>query len=690
LRYGRSLLSGFLATLLVLLVVIYEDYDQEKAFRQVTQNQVLDKLSTVRAQLESELNSRLSLVHGLAALAKSQPNFSPRDFYIFAKDLNEGHDGIRSLQLAPQAVVKYVYPLKGNEAALGHDLLADPKRKDVVLKSIKTHQFILTGPVKLRQGGRAVIGRHPIFLPAYENALVDEVFWGFSTILIDIDPLLENAGLNNPAFKLKLALRGGDGLGAKGGLFFGEQAVFEGAPILQEIIFPNGTWQLAGLPVGGWEASRPGRAFFITVGFIISLGFGVLFYFLIRRTFELKYEAKEHLLTARALKMAIKDAEKANLSKSEFLASMSHELRTPLNAVLGFAQMLQIAKKAPLTEDQNGYVESILQGGSHLLELVNEILDLSKIEAHQVSLYIEDVIAKEVVEDCLMLAEPLSKAKNITVINNFGPCAAAVLRTDRQRLKQILLNLISNAVKYNKDGGTVTLYGDITPDDFLRISVKDTGVGIATEDFDSVFEMFHRVESNSLITQEGTGIGLTVTRHLVESLGGAISFESKKGQGSTFWFSLPLQSNECILIWIPELRSGIEAIDRDHQILFDLLNKITHNKSNAIDVDRVVRKLIDYTHYHFAREEKVMQICHYPDIDAHTALHRKLAENMQDLANAWFSDRSTQTLFKLQKFLRMWLVDHVSKEDTSFAHHAKGKEHQIYVSLEQVELKKIT
>jgi len=153
LKYGQSFLSGFFAASLVLAVVAYIDSDQAKAFHQQKQMQVLDKLFTVRAKLESELNTRLSLVHGLAALAKSQPNFSAQDFQIFAQDLAEEQPDIRSLQLAPKGVVTYVYPLKGNEAVVGHDLLADPKRSEMALKAIQRRELTVLGPLELKQGG---------------------------------------------------------------------------------------------------------------------------------------------------------------------------------------------------------------------------------------------------------------------------------------------------------------------------------------------------------------------------------------------------------------------------------------------------------------------------------------------------------------------------------------------------------
>lgn len=382
------------------------------------------------------------------------------------------------------------------------------------------------------------------------------------------------------------------------------------------------------------------------------------------------------------LREAKEEAEKANTAKSEFLASMSHELRTPLNAVLGFAQMMQYDPQTPLSPTQRGYADSIVKGGEHLLELVNGILDLAQVEADQLDLDLRDVEANEVVAECVMLATPLGKKRGIKIDDQFSGGPASHLHTDKVRLKQILINLVFNAVKFNTDGGTVTVFGHETNNGFLRISVQDTGIGIPKHEHAHIFHLFHRIDADPMVSREGTGIGLAVTKRLVERMAGNIGFESEEGAGSTFWFELPLSSNETALIWTETLRIGVDAIDKDHQSLIMLLNRVSNREIDDADVDQVVGALIDYTHYHFLREEALMEACEYPDLENHRNLHHGLLDEVSVLSRAWKENRDAASLNRLRAFLRNWLFNHILKIDTTISRYARGHEYMIKKALE--------
>ncbi|WP_051534545.1 PAS domain-containing hybrid sensor histidine kinase/response regulator [Deefgea rivuli] len=230
-------------------------------------------------------------------------------------------------------------------------------------------------------------------------------------------------------------------------------------------------------------------------------------------------------------------AEKANLAKSDFLSSMSHELRTPLSAILGFAQLIESGNPLP-TPNQKRSLDQILQAGWYLLELINEILDLALIESGKLSLSMEPVLLAEVMQECEAMIEPQALKRGIGV--SFPKFEALhCVQGDRIRIKQVLVNLLSNAIKYNKVDGTVTVTCVQATPERIRICVADTGEGLSPEQIAQLFQPFNRLgqESN---TEEGTGIGLVVTKRLIELMDGSIGFESTLGSGSVFWVEMNL------------------------------------------------------------------------------------------------------------------------------------------------------
>jgi signal transduction histidine kinase/CheY-like chemotaxis protein len=248
------------------------------------------------------------------------------------------------------------------------------------------------------------------------------------------------------------------------------------------------------------------------------------------RTMQLAVANKE-------LDLRNREVERATQMKSKFLASMSHELRTPLNAIVGFSDLLAEGSPGQLNDKQKRFVNHIKQGSTHLLQLINDILDLSKIEAGQLELRSEEFLVKDALPEVLSTVHPLAMAKNIRIEQKVQ--SNSLVKSDRVRFKQILYNLLSNAVKFTPKDGLVSI-DCVDVSDFVHVSVTDTGIGIRPEDQKVVFEEFRQIEGSADRAQEGTGLGLAITKRLVEQQAGQISVESELGKGSRFTFTLPV------------------------------------------------------------------------------------------------------------------------------------------------------
>ena len=277
---------------------------------------------------------------------------------------------------------------------------------------------------------------------------------------------------------------------------------------------------------------------------MIALGtllFFILLYF-VNKNIVLPLQSSIHILqdTTELLKIEKEHAESANNTKSEFLSCMSHELRTPMNAVLGFAQILEI-DAAQLSKEQLGNVKEIICAGRHLMKLINDILDLSRIESGKLDIFIEDVNLDNVLEQSIALIQPLCVSRQIEITDNISEKGYSV-KADNMRLKQVMLNLLSNAVKYNNDNGYITLNSELVGENHLRILITDSGDGISQDDINKLFTSFERLNKSNNV--EGTGIGLVICKQIIELMSGTIGVKSILGEGSTFWVELELTNQD--------------------------------------------------------------------------------------------------------------------------------------------------
>lgn len=294
-------------------------------------------------------------------------------------------------------------------------------------------------------------------------------------------------------------------------------------------------------------------------------------------------KAERELIIARA------EAERANLAKSEFLSRMSHELRTPMNSILGFAQLLELS---PLDDKQRKRAAQIRKSGKYLLEMINEVLDISRIEAGKLSLSLEPVSLGNAIVEIVDAMTPMAHEYEVN-IHLSNTINTLFVKADKQRIKQVLMNLVSNAIKYNKAGGEVKIHTHLIVGkdgkgvDTVRCAVTDTGIGISAENLNQLFRPFERIGAENTIV-EGTGLGLAVVKKLTEAMGGSFGVESELGKGSTFWIELPLAPEYDMLI-------GNELFENQPALMNQVLTgTILYIEDNIANVELVEQTLLSY------------------------------------------------------------------------------------------------
>ncbi|MEM7563632.1 MAG: ATP-binding protein, partial [Pseudomonadota bacterium] len=282
------------------------------------------------------------------------------------------------------------------------------------------------------------------------------------------------------------------------------------------------------------------------------------------------------------MRRAQDQAIQANLAKSQFLSSMSHELRTPLNAILGFAQLLQFNQTEPLSVSQRQSIDLIESSGQHLLQLINQILDLSGIETGNLEVLQEEVQLQEIIEECVAVTEAMAETESIGIENATKGIDYPVILADPLRLKQVLLNLLSNALKYSSAGCRIRVEAEILKHRFMRIRVMDQGPGISNRDQAELFEPFKRF-GPATDQIPGAGIGLSISKQLITAMQGKIGFDSIPGEGSVFWFDLPLADGSKTVIG----PSNGETCDRETQTTDLPINQgtVLYIEDNPVNVD---------------------------------------------------------------------------------------------------------
>ena len=616
-----------------------------------SRDQVALKMDYVRNNLSRELYANINLSQGIVDLVKIQGRMSQPQFQSMARELMSHSSIIRTFAFAPNNVVRFIYPLTGNESVLGLDYTKNPAQSGAVLQAIREKRTVVAGPVQLVQGGIGIIGRTPVYIPDKGGTGKKERYWGMASTVIAFDLLVKSAGLDQIETKLRVALRGDNGTGAQGKVFFGDPDIFHSDPVVMDIALPSGTWQIAAVPINGWPAFRMLRSGTFITGVFISIVLSIMLFQTLsisqsrakeiiqrqateaalrqkNRALQLFSECNSAVVAAaeelpllteicriavesagyrmawigkaendakhtvklvtyagngegfidqafvswadnehgrgtagtairtrkpalardlpdnpnfskwrellhsrdyqsaiamplivgddvygaiviyasepdafdttevslldelggnishgimsirsrkerdealvviekarieleervaertRELLIAKEAAESADRIKSAFLATMSHELRTPLNSIIGFTGIILQQMVGPLNDEQTKQLKMVNASAKHLLDLINDVLDLSKIEADQLNVFSEAFDLQNSLEKVIQSSRPLAEKKGLTFSLTIDK-KIGLVNSDRRRVEQILLNLVSNAIKFTEKG----------------------------------------------------------------------------------------------------------------------------------------------------------------------------------------------------------------------------------------------
>ncbi|MBD5778476.1 CHASE domain-containing protein [Pelagicoccus sp. NFK12] len=497
---------------------ILRSADLEKAVK-LQEEAVLLEANAIRYRLEAETLSSFYLITSLGAYISVNPDLSQEEFSRFASTIFEAKPGLVNIAAAPDLVIRYVYPMKGNEAALGLDYMKHPTQKLAALAVRDSGQPVIAGPLNLVQGGVAVIGRFPVY---------DESgFWGIVSTPIYLNQLLKDSGLLDEQLSIEMALRGKDGKGAEGDVFFGDPELFSGHSLLIPVQLFSGSWQIGVRPKQGWVTEGPNAS--LIDFFVIFAGCLVVLISVLLNIYVLR------LHKSREVEASVSRA------KSRFLATMSHEIRTPLNGIVGVAHLLEMEE---LDEEQRDLTSTIISSAEALNGLLSDILNLSKLEHGTFVARPEQVVLQEVFEPVHGLLKVEAERKGIALNWTEIPPECSTLVVDPLVLRQVLWNLMSNAVKFTKEGEVrlelECVQGGDRKSEFLRMVVTDTGVGIDKSRQKAVFEDFVQEDDSTTREFGGTGLGLAIVKRLVDGVGGNVSLRSEKGKGSVFTVELPV------------------------------------------------------------------------------------------------------------------------------------------------------
>ncbi|RHL51427.1 response regulator [Ruminococcus sp. AF37-6AT] len=515
--------------------------------------------STV-SRVESQLSKYLAESDLMKQIVEKEYDIDNEQFDKLAELMQEDEDVIEARELAEDGVVSRIYPMEGNEAAMGLDTLQNPARKKEARLARLSGEYTIAGPYELVQGGTGAL----LFDPAYitdQNG--EEKFWGFSILVMNWDNFIQEVELE------KLEEAGYDYQIWKKDLYTGEKIVIDESEnsnlnnsLEVACSVPNDTWYFEIVPENGWiTVSQKVFGVIISIALAVMASVGY---------WQYKMRRYKDILHEEELEKAAIEARMANEAKTRFLFYMSHDIRTPMNAIIGFADLLE--KHLDDKKRVIDYISKIKHSSSFLLSLINYVLEMARIESGKATLKTETGDLKNLVNTLNDVFEPSIEEKklqytcNLKVENPYVHC-------DKTKLREILLNVISNSIKYTPEGGSVTV--DITEEghdaekkvSFYRFTIEDTGIGMSKEYLPHIFEEFSRENTSTESKVIGTGLGLPIVKSLVDLMGGTIEVSSEVAVGTKTIIILPFLVSE------EECKDAVQEQQESTKLLALLMGK---------------------------------------------------------------------------------------------------------------------
>ena len=485
-------------------------------------------------RIKSQLNRYLDVSEFFQNIIGSGHQMDSKEFQALSQMISDDSQIIKAIELAPDGVVKDIYPLKGNEAAFGIDMLNSPARKHEANLAMKSGQYTIAGPYELNQGGLGSLLFEPIYITDKSG---EKSFWGFSILVLDWNRFLEELELDkltDASYCYQMWKKDGNS-GKKTIIAQGGDAIHKGAVQISCKV-PNDTWYFEIIPHTGWVTVKQQALVFLVAVSIAVLATAICYLMLHRKQ-------REKLYTEEIRKSAEK-ARKANEAKTRFLFNMSHDIRTPMNAIVGFSGLLE--KSLHDEKKSLGYIKKIRVSSDILLTIINQVLEMARIESGKITLNPESVNIREMVEAMNTVFESSLTKKSLEYQCSLNVVHDQIL-CDKTKMEEIILNVVSNSIKYTNPHGKITVSIDeLDSEDEknanYKVVVEDNGIGMSQDYLPHIFEEFSREHTSTETRIAGTGLGLPIVKSLVDRMGGTIEVESEEGKGTRFImkFSFPV------------------------------------------------------------------------------------------------------------------------------------------------------